>query len=294
MLRTVGDVIPRARLVAHGDLDTTNYSSFKTYAAVASLDSIHLVLSITVEYKLNLWSFNITTAFLYGKLNRDDLYLRIPQGLYLDPNEYACRLNKAMYGLKIASHQWEDRFSNDLIDLGLNRSIADRCMYYGVKNNSITILVTHVDDVLLATNDKEYLKKLFARLQEQYKMKIVENPSNFIGLQLDQSPDSDYLAIHQHDYIKRMAKSFDFDNGKFTRTPMEYHLNLSVDKDGTKNPLFRKIIGALLYVAQYSRPNIYYPVNKLACHQGYITPTIMSYARRIGRYLWRGVPEITL
>ena len=246
-----GEAIPRARLVARRDLDSTDYTISKVYAPVASLDTIRLLLSIAVEHNLDLWSFDITTAFLYGHLLRDDLYLRIPQGLNLDPNKYACHLNKAIYGLRIASHCWEDRFSEDLLQLGLTQSIADRCMYYRVEKNSITILVTYVDDGLLATNDHKYLQHVFTQLHERYKMKTVHNPVNFIGLQLDRSPDGNHLGIHQSGYITRIGKTFNFDTDKPIRTPMEHRLHLRSIQMALKTHSFVKSL-----VHYYTSPAI--------------------------------------
>ena len=66
--------------------------------------------------------FDIETAFLYGKLDKE-IYMQVPDGYknYLQKQKvsiniknYCLRLNKAIYGLKQAACQWWQEFTKVL------------------------------------------------------------------------------------------------------------------------------------------------------------------------------------
>jgi hypothetical protein len=80
----------------------------ETYAPTASLASFCLLVAITVFFFFNGWSLHnldIITAFLYGNLN-EDIYMRIPEGMGLDPKCYILKLCHSLYGLKQAPQIW--------------------------------------------------------------------------------------------------------------------------------------------------------------------------------------------
>lgn len=68
-----------------------------TYAPVARLESIRTLLAICAAYELNLCQFDISTAFLNGKLE-EDVFIDPPLGLQVDEG-YCLKLDKALYGL---------------------------------------------------------------------------------------------------------------------------------------------------------------------------------------------------
>jgi len=76
---------------------------------------------------MKLRQFNVSTAFLYGKLE-ETVYMKQPEG-YDDGSGRVCHLNKSLYGLKQAPRCWNKRFGTFLINLGLVRSEADPCLF---------------------------------------------------------------------------------------------------------------------------------------------------------------------
>ena len=279
-----GDEIPKARLVARGDRDENKYLNNEIYAAVCPLDIIRLLFSIAARYDLPIYSMDISTAYLYGKVDSSDLFLRIPKGLDLDPNRYVCQLNSAIYGLRISSKKWSDRLQDVILEIGLKKSKAERCVYYYFRENTITILATYVDDILVVSNDDLKISHIQEVFRKHFKFKIVKNPNRFLGLEI--SRENGIIRLHQRQYIEKMARMFSFTEGREETTPMEKGLKLDVLETKKEDSEFRGMIGALSYVARHSRPDIWYAVNELSHHQGHVSNDVKKYVRRIGRYLY--------
>ena len=85
--------------------------------------------------------FDIKTAFLYGKLD-EVIYMSIPEGINLnkDGQQYVCRLNKSLYGLKQSPRCWNETFVNFLRKYNFKESQADKCILY-IPNSSDRIVI---------------------------------------------------------------------------------------------------------------------------------------------------------
>lgn len=80
----------------------------ETFAPVASIKTLRTLLALYVSYQMELTMFDVTTAFLHGKLT-ETVFIEPPKGIYLENNK-CLRLNKALYGLKQAPRAWYMRF----------------------------------------------------------------------------------------------------------------------------------------------------------------------------------------
>ena len=70
----------KARLVAKGYSQSYGIDYDETYAPVAKMDSIIILLSIAVAEDYEMLQFDIKTAFLYGTLEEDIYMGAQPQG----------------------------------------------------------------------------------------------------------------------------------------------------------------------------------------------------------------------
>ena len=82
-----------------------------TFAPVACIESIKILLTLACNLKFNLYQMAIKTAFLNRLLN-EDVYVAQPKG-FIDPHfpDHVLYLKKAPYGLKQASRAWYDRLT---------------------------------------------------------------------------------------------------------------------------------------------------------------------------------------
>ena len=107
--------------------------------------SVKLLLTICHLHKFNSQSIHFVLAFSQANLDID-IYMELPQGIEIaDGKEsHVLKLNKNLYGLKQASHNWFVMLSNGLKDRGFTPSEMDPCVFY----KEDMIVLVYVDDMI--------------------------------------------------------------------------------------------------------------------------------------------------
>nr|GEU65616.1 copia protein [Tanacetum cinerariifolium] len=105
----------KARLVAQGYNQQEGIDYDETYAPVARLESIRILLGYACTLDFKLFQMDVKSAFL-NDFNNEEVYMAQPLGFidFAKPN-HVYRLKKALYGLKQAPKAWYDRLKAFLI-----------------------------------------------------------------------------------------------------------------------------------------------------------------------------------
>ena len=90
----------KARLVAKGYSQQEGIDFEETYAPVAKLNTIRLLVALATKQNWRIHQLDVKSAFLNGDL-KEEVYLVQPNGFVQKGQEHlVCRLKKAIYGLK--------------------------------------------------------------------------------------------------------------------------------------------------------------------------------------------------
>ena len=74
---------------------------------------------------------------------------------------FVCKLNKSIYGLKQSPRQWNKRFDEFMACTKFKRSKFDNCVYFKIaSHHNFVILLLYVDDILIASNNKDKTSKV--------------------------------------------------------------------------------------------------------------------------------------
>jgi hypothetical protein len=105
----------KARLVAKGYSQVEGLDFGETFAPVARLEVIRLLLAYSSLNNIKLYQMYVKSAFLNGEFN-ELVYVEQPPG-FEDPKNpnHVCRLKKELYGLKQAPRAWYERLSGFLV-----------------------------------------------------------------------------------------------------------------------------------------------------------------------------------
>jgi hypothetical protein len=95
----------RARYVAKGFNQTPGVDCNETYAPTASLNTLHLLLSLASQHQYPTALFDISSAYLYSPIE-EEVYFQPPIELFPEWKGKIMRLKKAMYGTKQAARCW--------------------------------------------------------------------------------------------------------------------------------------------------------------------------------------------
>ena len=105
----------KARLVAKGFNQEEGIDYEETFAPVARLEAIRMLLTYASSKNFKLFQMDVKSAFLNGFIS-EEVYVEQPPGFEnsLLPN-HVFKLTKALYGLKQAPRAWYERLSSFLI-----------------------------------------------------------------------------------------------------------------------------------------------------------------------------------
>ena len=96
-----GNVIHnKARLVAQGYSQMEGVDYDETFASVACMESIRILLALACHLRFKLYQMDVKIAFLNGLL-KEDVYVAQPKG-FVEPHlpDHVLYLKKTLYGLK--------------------------------------------------------------------------------------------------------------------------------------------------------------------------------------------------
>ena len=99
----------KARLVAKGFSQVEGLDFGETFAPVARLEAIRILLAYASHHEMKLYQIDVKSAFLNGFIN-ELVYVDQPPE-FEDPRypNLVYRLSKALYGLKQAPRAWYER-----------------------------------------------------------------------------------------------------------------------------------------------------------------------------------------
>ena len=295
-----GSMRYKSRLVAKGFADKNRYDLSEVYSPVARLDDVRFIVSVANKMNLNLYQLDVTTAFLNGVLEKD-VYIHIPEGWDEFTNSrqklsqsHVCKLEKAIYGLKVSPKRWHIRFTEAMKRLGFEVYPHQTCIFVWRYKDEFAILILYVDDILLATNSLKKGKELKEKLAQEFQIRDLGTPKLYLGIEILRNRAQKKTFIHQKSFIKKILNKFDPNSNLVAHTPMvQSKFDEDEEKHGKPNVPYRQLVGSLLYLQNGTRPDITYAVNLLCRRQTSYTSKDWDRALRVLQYL-RGTMDYGL
>ncbi|GJW78065.1 retrovirus-related pol polyprotein from transposon TNT 1-94 [Tanacetum coccineum] len=282
----------KARLVAQGYNQQEGIDYDETYASVARLESIRILLAIAYANDFKLYQMDVKSAFLNGFIN-EEVYVAQPPGFidFQKPN-YVYKLKKALYGLKQAPKAWYDRLKAFLIKHEYSMGMVDNTLFTKKSKSHLIIVQIYVDDIIFGSTSQNLCDDFAKIMHDEFEMSMMGELNFFLGLQIKQMEDG--IFFNQSKYIKEMLKKFGLEDSKPTKTPMSTEIKLSKDDeaDSVDSSKYRGMIGSLLYLTA-SRPDIMFSVCLCARFQENPKTTHLEAVKRIFRYI-RGTSHLGL
>ena len=94
------DVRYKARLVAKGYAQKEGIDYNEVFSPVVKHSSIRILLALVAQFDMELVQMDVKTTFLHGDLE-EEIYITQPDGFKVAEKEnWVCKLNKSLYGLK--------------------------------------------------------------------------------------------------------------------------------------------------------------------------------------------------
>ncbi|XRB15183.1 retrovirus-related Pol polyprotein [Pseudoscourfieldia marina] len=199
---------------------------------------------------------DVETAYLYA-LVQELIYMRPPKGTNYGPNKI-CRLLKSLYGLKQAGRNWYLDLKDYLVELGFKPGEVDIGMYSAAvgTENEIWILV-YVDDIIFASKNEQTKDILAGHLRKKYRITEPAQLTWALGMKISFAADG--IILTQDLYMSKILERFGFTSAaKSATTPLAHGTTLTRadEEDAEARHLAQQFVGAILYAAVISRPDL--------------------------------------
>ncbi|GJW67336.1 zinc finger, CCHC-type containing protein [Tanacetum coccineum] len=221
----------KARLVIQGFKQKLEIDYFDTYAPVARISTIRLLIALASIHSLIIHQMDVKTTFLNGEL-KEEVYMNQPLGFIFPRNENkVCKLIKSLYGLKQAPKQWNQKFNEVVLSNGYLLNQADKYVYrkFDASGKGV-IICLYVDDMLIFGTDQ---------------------------VQVDLTKE----FLSSKFFVKDMGEA----DVILVSTPLDTCEKLMPNRGLAVSQLeYSRVIGCLMYAMTCTRPDIAFAVGKLS------------------------------
>jgi hypothetical protein len=138
----------KARPVAKGYSQVESLDFAETYAPVARLESIRILLAYANYHGFKLYQMDVKSAFLNGPI-KEEVYVEQPPGF--EDSEYpnhVYKLSKALYELKQAPRAWYECLRDFLVTNGFKVSKVGPTLFTKIVAKDLFVCQIYVDDII--------------------------------------------------------------------------------------------------------------------------------------------------
>ncbi|WVZ97234.1 hypothetical protein U9M48_042784 [Paspalum notatum var. saurae] len=266
----------KARLVAQGFCQKEEIDYAETFAPVARLEAIRILLAIAASKGFKLQQMDVKSTFLNGFIE-EEVYVRQPPG-FESFSDWVYKLRKALYSFLLKS-----RFVMGSVD---------KTLFLLSHGGDTLIVQIYVDDIIFGGSSHALVSSFAEQMSREFEMSLMGELQFFLGLQIKQGLEGTF--VHQAKYTRDILKKFNMGDSRPMTTPMSTNTTLDADKDGeaVDQKEFRGMIGSLLYLIA-TRPDIQFAVCLCARYQASPRTSHLQAVKRIFRYL-KFTPEFDL
>ncbi|CAI5979742.1 unnamed protein product [Closterium sp. NIES-65] len=281
----------KARYVARGFSQRRGVDYFQTFSPTPKMTTLRVLLHIAAQRDYELHSLDFSTAFLQGSLH-EEIWLRRPPGFTgTFPPGTQWSLRRPVYGLRQAPREWHDTLRTTLAALGFAPSTADPSLFLRTDTSLPPFyILVYVDDLVFATADTAGLAYVKSELQKRHTCTDLGELRSYLGLQITRDRARRTITLTQSHMVQQVLQRFGFTYSSPQATPLPTRHSLSAlpsDESVESSGPYLELVGCLMYLMTWTRPDLAYPLSILARYvaQGRHRPEHMAAAKRVSCYL---------
>jgi hypothetical protein len=292
----------KARLVAKGYAQRPGFDFTETFSPTPKWATIRAVLAVVALKDLELWSVDISSAFLNGELD-EVVFMQEPEGFETSDRSWALRLRRSLYGLKQAGREWHKKLHSVLVSMGFLRVQCEHSVWvYGRDSDDTRIIVpVFVDDMTIAAKGREAIQQVIKELKTHFKLRDLGETTYLLGVAINRIRKECSITLSQRQFTLNILERANMLDCNPVSTPLDPHVVLSSsdspstdeEKHEMKSIPYINILGAVAYLAIATRPDIAYAVSVLSRFSKNPGKAHWAALKRLLRYL-KGTLEVVL
>ncbi|KAE8212989.1 hypothetical protein CF319_g9212, partial [Tilletia indica] len=286
----------KSRLVAQGFTQVEGIDYDETFAPVARLSALRMIVTLAIQLGLRLHGMDVKTAYLNGELDVD-IFMKQPPG-YDDGTGRVCRLLRTLYGLKQSGRYWYHKLRDRLLDAQFQQLKSEPCLFFKKTEKGPIIILVYVDDVAIAAPTEEMVSEIKNQFTSWFKMTDNGPLTSMLGIRIHRSKCGRVATMNQTGYIDQVLQRYGMQDCKPASTPMAEASKDMGPREGStatkeERHHYAALIGCLLWLAQGTRMDVAFQVGKLARFMANPSEEHLAAAKRVLRYL-AGTRELGL
>lgn len=285
-----GTIRFKVRWVVKGNTMKKDIDFKETYAPVARVTTIRIVLALAACLDLECEHWDVKVAFLNAKI-KEDVYCDLPEGFEATPEEgrqtkkrnltdaqrkvlrqkYVCKLNSAIYGTPQAGREWYLMLCGLLVEFGFKRVESEHALFVYNGEEGYMVMAVWVDDILPAFTKGPLKDKLFAFFKSKgLQMKDLGEVERICGMRVTRDRLNKSITLDVEEYLNKVAQDHSADTSRTFTTPMDSSFQLT--RDGGKQPLkvdrtkYLSLLGALMFAGVACRVDMSAAISHLATY----------------------------
>jgi len=167
------------------------------------------------------------------------------------------------------------------------------CVYVKFRGSNFIFLILYVDDILLASSDKNMLLETKRFLSSKFDMKDLGEAGYVLGIEIHRDRSRGILGLSQRAYVEKVLKKYNMHKCSASPAPV-----VKGDKFGTfqcprnnhesaqmKSIPYASIVGSIMYAQVCTRPDLAFVTGMLGRYQSNPGLDHWKAAKKVLRYL---------
>ena len=290
----------KARIVGKGYTQIEGVDYHEVFASVIRPESFRMLLAVAMQKGLKVFQLDIGNAFLNAPLE-EEVYVTLPEGYHLlvesgsvpppEPASVWC-LQACLPGLHQSGRNWQITKSNTLLQNKFIQSAHDPCVFFNATRD--ILIGVYVDDDVIVCRDESAYNDVVLFLRKHYRVTDLGLLNYFLGVEVQYIHEGIHLC--QSQYIARLLERLQLTECNPAKLPMDPGVKADMVCQSQKlqdDTEYRSVVGALLYAARWTRPDIAFAVSFCGRFASAPTTTAWAAVKHILRYL-KGTPNVGL
>ncbi|WVZ83063.1 hypothetical protein U9M48_030245 [Paspalum notatum var. saurae] len=208
----------KARLIAQGFYQKEGIDYAETFAPVARLVAIRILLAFAASKGFKLQHMDVKLAFLNGFIE-EEVYVRQPPNFESAKfSDRMYKLRKTLYGLKQAPRAWYARLKSFMLKSRFVMGSVDKILFLLSRDGDTLIVQIYVNDIIFGGSSHALVSSFAKQMSREFEMSPI-----------DQARPGGYLCpssqVHK-------GHKFDMNDSKPMTTLMSTNTALDADEDG--------------------------------------------------------------
>jgi hypothetical protein len=164
-----GEVVRnKAHLVAQGYSQVEGLEFGETFALVARLEAIRILLAFTTSKGFKLYQMDVKSSFPNGVI-QEEVYVRQPPG-FESPKypDRVYKLLKALYGLKQALQAWYARLKMFLLEYEYVMGSVDKTLFTLNHDTDFLLVQIYIDDIIFGGSSHTLVSRFQEMMESEF------------------------------------------------------------------------------------------------------------------------------